>query len=331
MKESMNETNPIRTGCYRQDLTNVIRGFCMGAADTVPGVSGGTIALIMGHYSRLVRSISHFDTDLLSMLRTKQFRKAAEHLDARFLIALGSGVALGIILLAGLMHHLLDAYLPETFAVFLGLLVSSLWVVVKSVDRWSTSRISSLLAGTAIAVMISMLPTSSGNASLPYLFLSASIAICAMILPGISGAFILLVLGVYHPITGLIKDFAKLQFSVEGFTQLVVVAMGCTVGMLAFSRLLRCLLERQHGITMAGLTGLMLGSVVKLWPLQMATPETATLKLKFRVMQYFSPSDWQGSSIIFLITLAVIAAVAVIVIERFANAKQSTSPSPLDN
>ncbi len=311
----MNTTPENHSASLRGDLINVVRGFCMGAADTVPGVSGGTVALIMGHYTRLVRAISRVDSKLLSLLKERKWGTAAQHVDARFLVALAAGIGCGIVLLANAMHFLLDAYLPETFAVFLGLLAASLWVVVKSIDQWNLNRLVTLLTAAGIAVGISSLPTTSGDPSLPYLFMAASIAICAMILPGISGAFVLLVFGVYHPVTGIIKDFAKLNFSTEGFLQLTVVAMGCGFGLLAFSRLLRYLLEHRPSTTLAGLTGLMLGSAFKLWPLQKATAETAALKPKFRVMEYFSPSNWEGTPVITLAALAVTAAILVVVAE----------------
>jgi putative membrane protein len=301
----------------RGDLINAIRGFCMGAADTVPGISGGTIALIMGHYSRLVTAISHFDGKLIQLLRKRHIGLAAAHIDFRFLAALGGGILLGIVTLSGLMHYLLDVHLPETLSVFLGLLLASLWVVVQYVDRWSPSRIAACAAGIVVAAAIASLPTGHGSMSLPFLFLAASVAICAMILPGVSGAYVLLVLGVYHPITGLIKDLAKFQITAEGALQMVVFAAGCGFGILSFSRLLRHLLQRAPGVTMAALMGLMIGSVGRLWPLQVPTPATAALEPKFRVMQYVAPSDWQGS-LTLLLLLAFGSAAIVLTIEWLA-------------
>ena len=306
-----------RVASFRGDLINVVRGFCMGAADTVPGISGGTIALIMGHYSRLVTAISHFDGRLLGLLAKRQFGAAAQHVDFRFLLALGVGILTGIVMLSGLMHYLLDAHLPETLAVFLGLLVASLWVVVQYVDRWSPSRIAACAAGVIVAALISSLPTGHGSMSLPFLFLAASVAICAMILPGISGAYVLLVLGVYHPITGLIKNLAKLQITAEGFVQMAVFALGCLFGLLTFSRLLKRLLQQAPGMTMAALMGLMIGSVSRLWPLQLPTPQTADLEPKYRVMQHVSPADWTGS-IPILVMLAIASAAVVLTIEWIA-------------
>lgn len=301
----------------RGDLVNVVRGFCMGAADTVPGISGGTIALILGHYSRLVTAISHVDGRLMQLVSRRDFAAAAKHLDLRFLALLGCGILTGIVALSGLMHYLLDAYLPETLAVFLGLLVASLWVVVQYVDRWTPSRVLACAIGAAVAALISSLPFGQGSMSLPFLFLAASVAICAMILPGISGAYVLLVLGLYHPITGLVKDLAKLQFTTEGMIQLFVFGLGCIFGLLAFSRVLRRLLQHSPGITMAALMGLMIGSARKLWPLQEPTPETADLEPKLRVLHSVWPADWSGS-LFPLIALVILSASLVLAIEWIA-------------
>ncbi len=306
------------------DLVNVVRGFCMGAADTVPGVSGGTVALILGHYSRLVTAIAHVDGTLFGLAKDKQYAAAARHLDLRFLISLGIGIVIGIGTLSGLMHWLLAFRMPQTLAVFFGLLVASVWIVKGYVDHWTAGRIASLLFGAAVAVGITLLPMGTGTMTLPYLFFSATIAICAMILPGISGAFVLLLLGVYHGVTGLIKDAVKGNFSAESLTQIAVFVTGCGVGLLTFSRLLRYLLEHHRGTTMAWLMGLMIGSVGKLWPLQRPTLETQSLELKYRVMQYVSPTDWNGSLSV-LAGLAVAAAVAVIAIEKFADSNAANS------
>lgn len=292
----------------------------MGAADMVPGVSGGTVALILGHYRRLVTAISHVDAHLLELTKAGQLRSAAAYLDLRFLLALGFGIATGILSLAGLMHWLLDERMPETLAVFLGLVLASVWIVRRYVDRWDHTRIFAAILGAAVAALICVLPFGQGSMSLPFLFVSASIAICAMILPGISGAFVLLLLGVYHPITGLVKDAAQGVFSAESLLQIGVFVSGCAFGLLAFSRLLRWMLEHYGGVTMAGLVGLMVGSVGRLWPLQMPTPETAHLEMKFREMQYLTPAAWPGSLTV-LLALVVVAAATVLIIERIAESK----------
>ncbi len=315
-----------RGDSFAGDLFNVVRGFCMGAADTVPGVSGGTIALILGHYQRLITAISNIDRALVALVMQRRFAEAARHVDLRFIAALGAGIAIGIVTLAGVMHWLLDHHTSKTFAVFFGLILASVWIVKGYIDRWSPSGVIACLGGVVAAVTISMLPVASESTSLPYLFVAASVAICAMILPGISGAFVLLLFGVYHPVTGLIKEAAKGQVSIEGLTQMGAVAAGCAFGLLAFSRLLRWLLEHRRDATMAALMGLMIGSIAKLWPLQMATPETADLEMKLRVMQYVAPSAWPGS-LLGLAALVAAAATIVLTIERLAGGRTA----PLDH
>ncbi|HBV64974.1 MAG TPA: DUF368 domain-containing protein [Rhodopirellula sp.] len=277
------------------DLINCLRGCCMGAADAVPGVSGGTIALIMGHYQRLIAAISHFDVSLLGMLRKRQVALAYNHVDGRFLTMLAVGIVIGAVTFLRLMGWLLESHLPETLSVFLGLLLASVWIVQSHVERWTVARVLGFLGGSVAAVLISRLPAGEGNGSLLFLFGTAAIAICAMILPGISGALVLVMFGSYHMVTGLIKDFLKLKITVDGFLQLVAFGSGCVVGLLAFSRILNWLLQHFRSTTMAVLMGLMVGSIVKLWPLQRPTDETASLVFKNRVMVYVWPSEWSSS------------------------------------
>ena len=305
-------------GSVATDLLNLLRGFCMGAADTVPGVSGGTVALILGHYQRLVTAISHVDGDCLRLAAERRLGEAADHVDARFLGALGLGIGTGVVTLAGAMHWLLEHRLPATLAVFLGLVLASAWIVARHVDRWTLRRGLVLLAGAGVAVAISAMPTGGAAELSPLrLFLSAAVAICAMILPGISGAFVLLLLGAYRPVTGMVRQIADGQLSVEIVGHLAAFAAGCAVGLLVFSRLLRWLLDRCRGATMAALLGLMLGSLGRLWPLQMPTAETAQLAMKHRELVYIAPADWPGS-VAGLLAWAAAAGVAVLVIERIA-------------
>ncbi|MEO1529665.1 MAG: DUF368 domain-containing protein [Planctomycetota bacterium] len=305
-------------GSLRSDLLNVLRGFCMGAADTVPGVSGGTVALILGHYQRLVSAISQVDSTSVKLVLGRRWSEAWRHLDGRFLFAIGAGVGIGLVTLAGLMHWLLDEHLPETFAVFFGLILASIWIVGRSITSWSSKCFVGCLVGAVVAFAIGTLtPTVANDYSIPYLFVASSVAICAMILPGISGAFVLLLFGVYHPVTGMVKGAAKGEIDTQVILQLGTVAFGCLFGLLAFTRLLRWLLANHHDLTMASLIGLMLGSCVKLWPLQVATEATKDLKMKERVMQYVSPADWPDS-LALLVVLAIAAAVGVLVLERVA-------------
>ncbi|KLU03587.1 membrane protein [Rhodopirellula islandica] len=305
-------------------LLNVFRGFCMGAADTVPGVSGGTVALILGHYDRLIAAISHVDTTSLGLLRTGQWGGLARRMDLRFLIALGIGIVVGIGALAGLMHWLLQHRVNETMAVFFGLVLASVWVVRRNVTQWTLPRCVLLVVGVLVALGISRIPATTGDASHVFLFFSASIAICAMILPGISGAFILLLLGVYEPVIGMIKGVVKGQIDMDILGRLAVFAAGCLFGLLAFSRLLNYLLEHFRDATMAVLIGLMIGSVGRLWPLQRVTPETAELELKHQEFVWVLPHHYEGSLVV-LLALAITAAIVVIAADHFTRRMQSSS------
>ncbi|TWU40471.1 DUF368 domain-containing protein [Novipirellula artificiosorum] len=300
------------------DVFNVLRGFCMGAADTVPGVSGGTVALVLGHYQRLITAISQIDSQALRLLSRFQLRAAACHVDFRFLAALGVGIVLGVLTMAGIMHWLLDHKQPETFAVFFGLIIGSVWIVKNYIAHWHGKHVVALMVGAIVAFGITQMPSGGASMSLPSIFFCASVAVCAMILPGISGAFVLLLFGIYHPITGLIKNAAHGDITAESLLQLGIFAAGCAFGLLAFSRLLHWLLDHHRGTTMAGLIGLMLGSAGKLWPLQMPTAETAEMESKFRQMEIISPSQWPGS-VGWLIGLAIGATLAVVMIEAAAN------------
>ncbi len=312
-----------QSGTIAGDAINVFRGFCMGAADTVPGVSGGTVALILGHYDRLIAAISHINSKAVALLVSGQFQTLSRKLDLRFLFALAVGIVVGIGALAGLMHWLLLHRMNETMAVFFGLVLASVWVVRRNVAMWTGGRLVAVGAGVAIALAISQIPASTGDIHLLYLFLSATIAICAMILPGISGAFVLLLLGVYEPVIGMVKQFFKLDIDPLLILRLTVFTLGCGFGLLAFSRLLNYLLGHHRDVTMATLIGLMIGSVGRLWPLQTVTPETAGLELKFQKNTFIAPSQYDGN-LVALIALALVAA-SVVLIADHVNRRLTTT------
>lgn len=305
----------VKPGTIGGDAINVFRGFCMGAADTVPGVSGGTVALILGHYDRLIAAISSVDSESVKLLASGKFRELSQRLDLRFMVALGAGIFAGIGAFAGLMHWLLLHRMNETMAVFFGLVLASVWVVRRNVSCWTPGRVIAVIVGTFLALAISRIPASSGDIHLLYLFVSASIAICAMILPGISGAFVLLLLGVYEPIIEMVKQFFKLDLSAMLILRLTVFTLGCAFGLLAFSRFLNYLLRNHRDVTMATLIGLMIGSVGRLWPLQAVTPETAELELKFQKTAFITPAQYDGSVFV-LIALALAAAALVVIADH---------------
>ncbi len=262
----------------------------MGAADTVPGVSGGTVALIVGIYERLVTAITHVDHELFSLLKKREWRKAAEHLDLVFLLTLGTGIALGIALLAGLMHYLLEHQRQATLSAFLGLIAASSWLVAKLVTRWRGIEWICLIAAGLFAFwLVGLSALADPPNSLAYVFVCGMIAICAMILPGISGAFILVLLGKYRDILGIVKETLHLRFTSEGLTVVAVFALGCLVGILSFARLLKWLLARHGTPTMAALCGFMIGSLYKLWPFERYAPPAGAVEFD---ESYFVKLSW---------------------------------------
>ena len=297
------------------DLANASRGFLMGAADIVPGVSGGTMALILGIYERLVQAISHVDRTFLGHIKKRQWRNAAEHVDLRFLITLGCGIAIGIGGLATLMNWLLEFHLEPTLAAFFGLILASSFIVARTIDRWTMPSLLFVLAGAGFAYWLVAQPFMEGTDGYLYLFFCGMVAICAMILPGISGAFILLILGKYYYVTGIIKSFVHGEITVEHITAIIIFASGCVIGLLAFSKFLRWLLARFHAQTMATLCGFMLGSLRRIWPFKEIPSELADgVDLKHNQLSNIWPESLDGSFWL-AVGLAITAFLLVILID----------------
>lgn len=235
-----------------------LRGMMMGAADIVPGVSGGTVAFITGIYDTLLTSIRAFDIAFLQRVLSLDIRGAWEHVNGGFLLALLLGIATSIFSLARMISWLLETWPVPLWAFFFGLILASALVLLREVKQWNASRLLCLLAGAATAVFIALSPTASLQLGLAGVFLSGFLAICAMILPGISGSFILVLLGMYGTVLTALKSL-DLVF-------ILVFALGAGAGLLCFSRLLHWLLHRFHQATMALLTGFLFGSLAVVWP-----------------------------------------------------------------
>jgi putative membrane protein len=235
-----------------------VKGFCMGAADVVPGVSGGTMAFILGIYEELITSIKSFDLIFLKRLFSFRVKDAFNHASWRFLMAIGAGILLAIFTLARMLSWLLHNHPVLIWSFFFGLIVASLFTVSKHLKKWTPSIIVWIGLGTLCTyLLVGMVPARTPE-TLWFLFMSGAIAICAMILPGISGAFILVLLGKYHYVLEAVNN--------RDILTLVLVAVGAGVGLVTFVRLLSWLFSRYHDVTIALLTGLMLGSLRKIWP-----------------------------------------------------------------
>jgi putative membrane protein len=244
-----------------QILLNVLRGFLMGSADVVPGVSGGTIAVLVGIYERLVAAVS-LASKALGRAIALDFRGAASRLRAiewSLIVPLLLGIGLAIVLLAGILSYLLDAH-PEVMAgAFTGLVAASAWVAARMLKRprWSHAAVVAVVAVMAF-VLLGLKGGEVSNPSWPVIFGAGAIAICAMILPGISGSFLLLMMGMYDVIINAVND--------RDLAILLVFGLGCIVGLALFSQALDWSLRTHHDIVVAAMVGLMIGSFRVLWP-----------------------------------------------------------------
>lgn len=230
----------------------------MGAADVVPGVSGGTIAFIAGIYEELVDSIKSINLHALKLLFTLKLKAFWQQINGSFLFSILLGIGISIFSLAKLMTWLLEHYPIQIWSFFFGLIIASTVLVAKEIQRWHAGTVIALIIGAAVAYVITILSPSETPNAWWFIILSGAIAICAMILPGISGAFILLLMGKYAYILGAVSD---LQFGI-----LLLFAFGAVTGIVSFSHLLSWLLKKHHTATVATLTGFMVGSLNKVWP-----------------------------------------------------------------
>jgi putative membrane protein len=245
-------------GSAAQYVLIFLKGMAMGAADIVPGVSGGTIAFISGIYDRLLGAINSLRFSVFRTLRTKGFTAAWKEIDATFLLALLGGMISSIILLSAPIKYALNYYPVLIWSFFFGLVLASIWLVGRQIKEYSLVNILLFIIGGIIALWITTLKTLQGSDDLMYIFFSGAIAICAMILPGVSGAFILLILGVYQIIINAIHE--------RNLAILAIFGIGCIVGLLSFSRMLKWLLNNYRAATLAVLSGFLLGSLNKIWP-----------------------------------------------------------------
>jgi putative membrane protein len=250
-----------------------LKGIAMGAADVVPGVSGGTIAFITGIYEELISSISGIGINTWRTFRRDGFKAAWKQANASFLINLLVGIIIAIVSLAKLISFLLEEFPIPVWAFFFGLIIASIFIVGKQVrNRFSATSIIGFIAGTIIAYLITIISPVSGDVSIAYVFFCGMLAITAMILPGISGSFILLLLGAYSAVLGSISGFTDAlgQGDSTGILHngkmLLSFAGGCIIGLLSFSRLLNWMFKKAHDLTISILTGFLLGSLNKIWP-----------------------------------------------------------------
>ncbi|MFA5298681.1 MAG: DUF368 domain-containing protein [Lutibacter sp.] len=300
---------------FRHYLIISLKGIAMGAADVVPGVSGGTIAFISGIYEELLASISSINITNLKLLKNQGIKAAWKAINGNFFVALLTGIFISIISLAKLISWLLENKPILVWSFFFGLVLASILFVGKQLTKWNATTIILLIVGAFIAYFITTLqPAVSESSSLIFYFFAGALAICAMILPGISGSFILVLLGAYKPVLDAIHN--------RNIQLLGVVAFGAVVGILSFSKVLRWLFDHHKNYTLAVLTGFILGSLNKIWPWK----ETLTwrvnshgIKVPFNE-QSVSPFSYEGDAqLMMAVILLITGFLVIILLEKLAN------------
>ena len=292
-----------------------LKGMAMGAADVVPGVSGGTIAFISGIYEELITSINNINLSLVPLFRKEGAKAVWNKINGNFLASLFLGIFISVLSLAKFLSWLLENEPILLWSFFFGLVVASIFMVAKEITKWNLGSILVFIAGSVLAYFITELPVNNNVDSLPFLFLSGALAICAMILPGISGAFILVLLGSYKTILDAVHE--------RDIKIILTVGVGAIFGLLSFARLLKWMFNHYKNITLALLTGFILGSLNKIWPWKKVL-ETKTFGEKVIVVDDVNvlPGTFEGDNKLMLaIILAVLGFSLIFILERSASKK----------
>lgn len=299
------------------------KGIAMGAADVVPGVSGGTVAFISGIYDELLRSIASVPRALGLLLRGR-VAAAWQAANATFLVVLLAGILTSVVSLARLITYLLEHQPIPVWSFFFGLILVSTHLVSREIQRWNWTRVVSFVLGAAFAYWITVVSPMQWSNDPLSLFFAGAIAICAMILPGISGSFILVLMGLYSFVLGAVKNLDLLV--------LMIFASGCLVGIVSFAGFLRWLLARWRDLTLAFLTGLMLGSLNKIWPWkETLTWQTDSHGQQVPLLQEnllparFAEISGQDPQLVLAIVLAVAGIVLVLGLEWLAGRRQQSA------
>jgi putative membrane protein len=294
------------------------KGMAMGAADVVPGVSGGTIAFISGIYEELLGSISNVNLKLFNTLKKEGLKAAWKQVNGNFLLSLFLGIFISVVTLAKAIKYLLENEPILLWSFFFGLVLASIIYVAKQITKWNFISVLLLLLSSFLAYYVTTLnPLVNENSSLLFLFLAGVIAICAMILPGISGAFILVLLGAYKTILTAVDD--------RDLKTIAIVGLGAIVGLLSFSKILKWLFSNYKNYTLAALTGFIIGSLNKIWPWK----ETLTwrtnshgVKVPFNQVSVSPFSFEVDPQIPFAVLLALIGFLLILLMEKLAFKKQ---------
>lgn len=289
-----------------------LKGVAMGAADVVPGVSGGTIAFISGIYEELITSINSINFSKFKVLKKEGFKSFWKAINGNFLLALFSGIFISVFSLAKMISWLLVNQPILLWSFFFGLVFASIFFIARVIEKWNLGTISAFVLGAVLAYYITTLPPSENTGSLPFLFLSGALAVCAMILPGISGAFILVLLGSYKTILDAVHE--------QELYTVATVAMGAVFGLLSFARLLKWMFENYKNSTLALLTGFILGSLNKIWPWKKVLETKIFGKKVIPVSEVnISPFQYEGDNqLLYAVLLALLGFCVIFILEKLA-------------
>ncbi len=293
-----------------------LKGIAMGAADAVPGVSGGTIAFISGIYEELVNTISNIGFSLFKTLKNEGISAFWKQGNGNFILALLSGIIISYVSFMRLAKYLIEQHPILIWSFFFGLIVASIYFVGKQIRAWNLAIVVGLIFGALSAYYITTLPSMANNAHPLFLFFAGALAICAMILPGISGSFILVILGAYKTLSDALHDF--------DLKRVVLFAFGALVGLLSFSHVLKWLFKHYHNITLAILTGFIFGSLNKIWPWKevLTWRENSSGNLVPLLEKSISPSSYDGDpQLVFSISLMVIGFLTIFILEKIGSKK----------
>jgi putative membrane protein len=303
-------------------LVLVLKGMGMGAADVVPGVSGGTIAFITGIYEELINSIKSINLNALKLILSGKITNFWKAINGTFLLSVLLGIGISVFSLAKGLKYLLDNHPVLVWSFFFGLIVASAVYVAGTIKKWNVITVAAGIAGIIIAYFITIITPAEANTTTLFIFISGAIAICAMILPGISGSFILVLLGMYKFILDAVGN---LQIAV-----ILTFLVGAAIGIVAFSNILSWLLKKYHNPTIAVLAGFMVGSLNKVWPWKQVT-ETFTDRygeIKPLVEENILPATYEqitgnNAFLIGAILLAIVGFAIIFVMEGLTKPKKS--------
>ena len=296
-----------------QYIANFLKGIGVGSANVIPGVSGGTIALITGIFERLINALKSFNLTAIKLFFTGKFKEFAKHTDLWFLASVGCGVVVAILSIARLFEFLFDKYPIYLWSFFFGMILVSIYYVGITIEKFNWKVVLSFLIGTAIALLIAFGTPANENSNIFYLMICGAVATCSMILPGLSGSFVLVLMGNYQLI--MIDAVNDLNLQI-----LLPVVLGGVVGLLAFSHLLSWIFKNYRDITIAVLTGFILGSMPIIWPWKNDVITYFGSKEKVIGYEYYFPEFNMEFATALVIML--IGAALIILTEKMAKAKE---------